>query len=220
MKRAPILALLALLAGLPVAGQTRLPDVNIDFAHVRAANDATRLSGLIQQGVGIYESFRDFRDANEALNPDDLGADPNYSPAGSPQLPSRCLDEENADCLQCYEKAQREIDFLRRTLERLRAIYAATKTYSEKAIAFGDSMAGLPGGFGMAWPEQRFGIQAEMEKLGGTYDRKYGELIGNLEKALRQLSECERQYFDTPDWYDRFGFIYYTFMADRYRRSD
>jgi len=102
----------------------------------------------------------------------------------------------------------------------LRAIYAATKNYSGKAIAFGDSMAGLPGGFGMGWPEQRFGIQAEMEKLGRTYDRKYQQMIGNLEKSLKELAVCEERYFDTPDWYNRFGFIYYSFMADRYRRSD
>lgn len=208
------------LAATTVLAQGRLPDINIDFAHVRAANDAGRVSGLLNQAAQMYDQFREFRDAHQALNPDDLGVDPDYSPAGAPQLPTRCLDEGDADCLACYESAQGEIDFLRRNLERLRAIYAATKKYTDKAIAFGDSMAGLPGGFGMAWPEQRFGIQAEMEKLGKTYDEKYNGMIANLERSLRELSECEARHFDTPDWYDRFGFIYYTFMADRYKRAD
>lgn len=210
---------LALIAA-GAAGQAMLPNINIDFAHVRAANDATRISGLLNNAATTYDTFREFRDAHNALNPDDLGAEPDYNPAGSPQLPSRCLEENNAECLACYESAQNEINFLRTNLERLRAIYSATKKYTDKAIAFGDSMAGLPGGFGMAWPEQRFGIQAEFKKLGNTYDEKYNGMIANLEASLKELGACEEQYFDTPDWYNRFGFIYYTFMADRYKRSD
>lgn len=210
----------AVLASSPLLGQAMLPNINIDFAHVRAANDATRLSGLLNQAATIYDNFREFRDAHDALNPDDLAAEPDYNPPGSPQLPSRCLEENDAECLACYESAQNEINFLRTNLERLRAIYSATKKYTDKAIAFGDSMAGLPGGFGMGWPEQRFGIQAEFEKLGTTYDEKYNGMIANLEASLKELGACEERYFDTPDWYNRFGFIYYTFMADRYKRAD
>ncbi|MEZ5331851.1 MAG: hypothetical protein R2991_07305 [Thermoanaerobaculia bacterium] len=215
--------LLVLLTGLGLAAAPALadgPDINMNYAHVQAATDAGRISGLLNQVTQLYDNFHEFQEANDALNPDDLGADPNYSPAGAPQLPTRCLDAGDTGCMACYESAQHEINFLRVNLERLRAIYAATKKYSDKAIAFGDSMAGLPGGFGMGWPEQRFGIQAEMEKLGHTYDEKYNGMIANLERSLKQLSECEAQYFDTPDWYDRFGFIYYTFMADRYKRAD
>ncbi len=33
------------------------------------------------------------------------------------------------------------------------------------------------------------------------------------------LSTCEAQY-GVPDWYDRFGYMYFEFMRDKYRRSD
>jgi hypothetical protein len=34
------------------------------------------------------------------------------------------------------------------------------------------------------------------------------------------LAACEERFFDTADWYDRYGFIYYAFMANRYKRAD
>jgi hypothetical protein len=33
------------------------------------------------------------------------------------------------------------------------------------------------------------------------------------------MAICEAQY-GTPDWYDRFGFIYFEFMRDAYKRKD
>jgi hypothetical protein len=45
-------------------------------------------------------------------------------------------------------------------------------------------------------------------------------MLPNLRGALDALGKCEEKYFNEPDWYDRYGFMYYTFMADRYKRSD
>lgn len=182
--------------------------------------NAMEMADHIRQGMEYYNTFDEARNAHALLHPDDAEFDPDYAPTGSPSLPSQCLDEDNAECLQCYAHAQGELNFLRHTLERLRSIYGSTKKYSEKMIAFGDSMAGLPGGFGIGWPPERAGIQKSVKDLGKTYDKKYRELIANLEKALREIADCEQQFFDTADWYDRYGFIYYTFMADRYRRAD
>jgi len=186
---------------------------------VQGGSEAAGAAGWIRENVDRFDDVRDMVESHQTLNPDDDAFDPDYSPPGSPQLPTRCLDEDDLECLQCYQSAQNELNFLRQTLERLRSIYGATKNYTERAISFGDSMAGLPGGFGIGWPPERRGIEQEFEKLGKTYDKKYRELIGNLEKALREIAECEKQHFNTDDWYNRYGFIYYTFMADRYRRE-
>ena len=45
-------------------------------------------------------------------------------------------------------------------------------------------------------------------------------MMGTLRRALQEVADCEARYFDVQDWYSRYGFIYYTFMEDRYRRSD
>jgi hypothetical protein len=65
---------------------------------------------------------------------------------------------------------------------------------------------------------QKKGIDAEMKKQENTYDQKYKGMMACLLKAVQGIGECEQKYMKTPDWYERFGFIYYTFMEDRYRR--
>jgi hypothetical protein len=52
-----------------------------------------------------------------------------------------------------------------------------------------------------------------------TYDNKYRDLMGSLQRALMAIDGCERQYGMT-DWYQRFGFIYFEFMKDKYKRTD
>ena len=49
--------------------------------------------------------------------------------------------------------------------------------------------------------------------------RKYAELIGKLKKSMVQMGVCEDK-FGVEDWYDRFGYVYYEFMADKYKRAD
>ncbi len=72
---------------------------------------------------------------------------------------------------------------------------------------------------GLAWQYSKKGIEESLTKLGRTYDEKYRGLMQNLQATLRKISDCEAQFFDEQDWYDRYGFIYYTFMADRYKRD-
>jgi hypothetical protein len=174
--------------------------------------------GLLNQGMGLYDSIRDFTESAEALNTDDLEFDPNYSPPGQPTIPVHCEVEGGAACQQCYQSAYRRLNFVRFYLEKLRGIYGATDKYTKNAIAFGDSMAGINGGFGLAWPPERHGIQQAFEKMGKTYDEKYEGYMRELLKGLREVDACEKQYFGQDDWYNRYGFIYYTYMQDRYRR--
>ncbi|NKI34017.1 hypothetical protein HFP89_02405 [Wenzhouxiangella sp. XN79A] len=187
--------------------------------------DAARRGGLdrglsmLGQGMSRFNSFREFADSSQALDPGDLEFDPDYEPPGAPSLPVHCDVSGGDRCRQCYDSAYRKINFVRHYLEKLRGIYGATRTYSERAIAFGDSMSGLHGGFGLAWPPERKGIQDAMKSLDRTYDEKYRDYMRELLEGLQELAQCEKQYFGEDDWYSRFGFIYYTYMQDRYRRS-
>jgi hypothetical protein len=199
---------------------------NEDAAVQREINEAGRNAvdaglGHLNTGMSLYETSRAFTESDAALsdvlNPDDSAFDPDFDPAGAPSLPAHCASEGGEDCA-CYQQAYDQLNFVRFYLERLRAIYGATKNYTEKAIALGDSMAGLPGGFGLAWPPERKGIQDALVRVGGTYDEKYDKYMRGLRQALDAIAACEKEHHGVDDWYSRFGFVYYSFMQDRYKR--
>lgn len=152
------------------------------------------------------------------LHPSDQAAEPNYRPEGMPDVPSACAG--NAACTECYTEAQGKLNQARRALERLRSIGAATKKRTDKAIALGDAGAGaIPGSVSaLAWIKEKKGIEAELETFKGAYDNKYRELLRNLHDHLLAIGRCEEQ-LGMQDWYNRYGFVYYQFMEERYKRS-
>lgn len=229
------LASLAAPVSAEVVGHASLGDLQAGLdnynAQVRAEADAraaatARNRGAIDQGIGLLnqgmnamDMLRDFGESQFGpLVPDDIEFDPDFNPPGAPQIPVHCEVSGGVDCQMCYDGAYRKLNFVRHYLEVLRGIYGATRNYTNNAIAFGDSMAGLHGGFGIAWPPQRKEIQDAFEKMGDTYDEKYEGYMRELLEGLQELSNCEKQYFGEDDWYSRYGFIYYTYMQDRYRR--
>ena len=52
-----------------------------------------------------------------------------------------------------------------------------------------------------------------MKSFQATSVAKYEEIIGGLHEALLQLAACEEEFYGEEDWYHRYGFIYYQFMA-------
>jgi hypothetical protein len=174
-----------------------------------------------------------------ALTKLDASIQENYNPPGAPLMPSHCAetppeevivvpglpgrekpsrywDEEG--CKKCYDRVVDKLNLARRRLERLRAMGEVNKATYDFAIAAGESMASLPGS-GLGWTLARKQIVEGEEVFNQAYDKKYDELLKNLEEALRDVNNCEQKFFNEKDWYERFGFIYYTFMADRYRRK-
>lgn len=160
------------------------------------------------------KGISDYWNAFKPMSPGDKGLNADKPPAG-PRVPSSCA---GGGCSQCYAKAVGDLDHLRFALEKLRAIGTWTEAFTKKSIAFGDSVSGVHGVAGLGWQPERKKIEESYEAFGKAYDAKYEELIGDLEAALQGIGECEAKYFKTNDWYDRFGVMYYTFMADRYRR--
>lgn len=51
-----------------------------------------------------------------------------------------------------------------------------------------------------------------------AHDAKYDELIGLLSEAVHAMDECEARFFRERDWYNSFGFTYFTPMSARYKR--
>ncbi len=159
-----------------------------------------------------YRRVRDLYDSYVGLG-DCINSAP---PPGMPRIPSFC---ETADCGSCFTDARRELNHSRYTFERLKTIYKCTKTFTDRAIAFGDNVSGVHGVSGLAWQSERVKIQKSVKDLQKTYDDKYRELLEAQKRALMALNECEAQY-GIQDWYDRFGYMYYEFTAMNYKRND
>lgn len=156
------------------------------------------------------------------------------APENLPEVPSYCSEpvlvfegegrmdyamRPNQNCAQCFTDARLRFNQTRLDLEKLRVIYSCTKKMSNAALAAGDSMAGIHGYSGIIWQGLRYDIQLSVDKLEAAYDAKYPELISKLHAAMIDMSICEAQY-GVEDWYDRFGFVYYEFMKDAYKRKD
>jgi hypothetical protein len=164
-----------------------------------------------QVGDSAGDYFRDY----SPLGPGDKGLGVDMA-GGGPKLPSKCVD--GSGCKDCFGKAQGDLQHLRFSLEKLRAIGEWTKDFTTKSIAFGDGVSGVHGAAALGWWPERKKIEESYVVFGKAYDAKYDELIGDLEVALHDIGKCEAKHFGTDDWYDRYGFMYYTFAADRYKR--
>lgn len=190
----------------PIWGQVQVPINKLWEATkwgLETSAKAGKAAQSIEEHLREYENLSDIEDFN-------------LDREGMPQLPSVCA--ESAECAECFGKAHNDLVFYRFQLEKLRIIYQGTRSYANSAIAFGDNVSGIHAVSGLPWQTQRRQIKESLRNFGETYDEKYEQLIKGLLKALKRLGECEAE-FGEEGWYDRFGFIYYTFMQDRYKRS-
>lgn len=176
--------------------------------------------GWVQDAIGKGKEGADALDAYDALSKSDKALDPNYRPEGSPTVPSHCTapdGKSGESCNDCYAAAYRKLTAVRTALEKLRRVGTTTRAFAAKSIAFGDSVSGVHGVAGLGWQPERTKIERSLANFEKAYDAKYVELIGLLEVALKDIGQCEAKHFNVDNWYGRYGFIYYTFMADRYR---
>jgi hypothetical protein len=187
-------------------------DIGGDNDPAEAVNDA------YEELQGYMDWLEERRNEWNAVQNFEPGAcAPDFNASAGAMMASTCAG--NARCGECYERAVGELNFIRRQLGRLRCIYNNTKNFTESAVSFGDNMSGIHAVTGAAWQSERGGIIAEFEHFKGTYDRKYTDMMGSLQRALQSISACEQQ-FGLPDWYQRFGFMYFEFMKDKYKRTD
>jgi hypothetical protein len=182
------------------------------------AEDRENIDDALSDLNDYLSTLSDIRDAYDGMQNFSPGeCAPDFSTGAGAMMPSTCAG--NSACSQCFERAVGELNFVRRILGRLSCIYNNTKNFTQSAISFGDNVSGIHGVTGLSWQNARGGIVAEYNKFKQTYDNKYRDLMGSLQRALMAIDGCEREYGLT-DWYQRFGFIYFEFMKDKYKRSD
>jgi hypothetical protein len=209
-----LLAVLTSSSSLLAAGSDPLPIRFMDWMGKFIAQG--NFEKIYDTGVKALEA----RNKVDPLTKQDASKDENYNPPGAPQVPSSCVTAPLfiTNCNECYQSATGRLNRVRTQFERLRALYQENQEYVQAQIAFGESVASIPNA-GLGWYEARKKIEEGEQVFYQAYDKKYSELTQSLEQSLKSISECEDKYFNEKNWYDRFGFIYYQFMADRYKRK-
>ncbi|MAT90257.1 MAG: hypothetical protein CMC35_06150 [Flavobacteriaceae bacterium] len=170
---------------------------------------------FLDNAVNLYKSYTGLGSC--------IGSTP---PPGEPRIPSFCavpttdagFDDESS-CAGCFLAAREQFNEVRYLFEQLATIYKCTKNFSNAALSFGDNASGIHGVSGLAWQAERRKIEKSVADLEKAYDKKYGELLESLSESMLKLSECEARY-GVEDWFDRFGYMYFEFIRDKYQRKD
>lgn len=168
------------------------------------------------QGAAGVQAVRDVLERAGVLDPADRTYEPRAAPDGQPRVPSAC--EGNPSCKACYLAAQEKLTDSRLRLEKLRTLYAATYKDAKAQIAFADGASAVHGISAMAWQKHKMGVTKALKGLDQAYENKYPELLASLLAALREVEKCEEELMKVPNWYDRYGFIYYEFMKSAYKK--
>jgi hypothetical protein len=172
--------------------------------------------------------------AYQALTPDDAGLWPEYWPPGMPMVPSFCAtadagkpggaakainDPGNGPCGKCFEQAHGDLAKVLQRYEKLRRITKATENMTAFALAFGDGGSAIHGVTALGWHGTiRPQITDAMKNFYRAYDAKLPKLAQALQEALNKIAVCEYQYFNNPDWYNRYGFMFQNTVVERHRR--
>lgn len=160
---------------------------------------------------------KDLWDKYQPLSEGDKQANPDYNPPGTPEVPTSCDESEIAGCKDCYQAAYEKLYKLRNNFEKLRAIKIATENFTKSSLSFGDSVSGVHGVAGLGWQAERHKIEASFKNFEKAYRAKHQELSEKLNGSLQDIGQCEAKYYGEKDWYNRYGYMYFTFMVDRYR---
>jgi len=191
-----------------------------DYKSIKDTNDAinkgVKTADTLNKGAKASDDFAKFIQSYEGLSSSDGQAMPNYNPPGGPQVPIHCLQGAGGECQSCYAPAVDGLNTVRARFERLRALRYSTEEFYKASLSFGDDVSSIHGVAGLGWQNERRKIEATWKTFQGSYKAKHQELVAALQKSLKEFEGCESKYFNNPDWYNRFGYIYYSFMESRY----
>ena len=133
-----------------------------------------------------------------------------------PSIPVSCAPG-GGGCYACYFRAVEDIDSSRRLLIQLYSRGLATVAVYRAGERLAGAVQGGSAAAGMAVSASRgYYMDQPMARFTQAYERKADDMLDALEAKLRALGACEAQYYNVPDWYTRFGFMYMTFMRNKY----
>lgn len=178
----------------------------------KAGEKGEKAAKILKSGEELWDAYKNLGSCMSVAVPD-----------GMPSVPSFCEQEDGAGvgtdghCAQCFMEARKEFSEVRYKFIKLGVIYGCTKSFADKSMAFGDDVSSIHAVQGLAWQAEKRKIEESVDRLKKSYDDKYIELLQRLHDAMMKLNDCEAQ-FGESDWYDRYGFVFYEFMKEKYRR--
>lgn len=146
------------------------------------------------------------------------GDGPGSGGPGNSSGPRDSDDDNKKSGCECLKKAYAKLDERRFLLEQLRIITANIDRYTDYKINFGDDVSSVHGVVGIAWQNEKIKILKAMQQFDITYEKKYQDMIADLYQILLQIDKCEAM-LGFENWYSNAGFIYYSFMKDKYKRN-
>jgi seryl-tRNA synthetase len=133
-----------------------------------------------------------------------------------PSIPVSCAPGRGG-CYACYSGAVEDIDRSRRLLIQLHTRGLSTVAVYRAGERLAGVVQGASAAAGMAVSASRgYYMDQPMARFTQSYERKADEMLDALEVKLRALGACEAQYYNVQDWYNRFGFMYMSFMRSKY----
>jgi hypothetical protein len=181
-----------------------------------AAGAATTALQIMQQFNEMNQALSDLDRELRARMQDDHSGPMVPSSCGPGTGPQMAAVNHAPSCSECFDRAYREVTFTRNTLERLRTIYARTMAYIKRAESLGDTTSGAMGIAGLSWQYAKANVETEKANMIRVSKEKYEGLVANMRRALDMVAQCENEHFHNPDWYSRFGFMYFQFVKDAY----
>jgi hypothetical protein len=183
------------------------------------SSNAGERSGLVSGAAGGAAGAVAARDtlsgAVDGLADSDRQAQAAFDHDPGPSVPSSCM--ENAECNACFGPAVERIDFNRYWLLRARILTVNTVKVGKAGLAMLDAVTGMAQAAGPVLQRiERPTLEASLTTLRAKYEEKAGIYLNGLDAGMRALGECEAQHFGTRDWYQRYGYLYVSFMRERF----
>ncbi len=172
----------------------------------------------LKQFLSQQESVEKFWQSLQALSQSETMPD---AADRGPGLPSSCVDDgwalpNNPGCA-CMATAVDKLRKNRQMLEKLRVLVANQKNFVDKAIALGNSFSQLHTVLGLQWIGiRKHDIEEPYAQFKQISNQKHKDVMAAIQKDLQDISTCEAKLGE-PDWYQKFGFMYYEFLYAAYR---
>lgn len=179
------------------------------------AGQAGQVAGGVSSGMNLFQQVTDMFDSLSDL--DRALTDRLRDDHSGPEVPSSCSGSAaSPTCAECFAKAYGEVNFTRNTLARLQTIHSRTMTYIKNAEGLGDTTSGIHAVTGLSWQYAKMDVEREKCNMVKASRDKNAALIQNMRRALDMVAACERDNFHNPDWYNRYGFMYFQFVQSAF----
>lgn len=176
------------------------------------------VSDGVEDVAKLLDAAGTLNGAYEGLAGSDREAQRAFDSDPGPSVPSSCLAQ--AACQACFAPAVEKIDFNRYWLLRARILTVNTVKVGKAGLSMLEAVSGAAQAAGPVLQAQgRPAIESRMTTLRAKYEEKAAIYLNGLEAGMQALGQCEANHFGTRDWYQRYGYLYVSFMRERFAKA-